>query len=196
MDSVTGSIYLEDPGVDRHHLIIWNIHSIFPSSWSYALLPSFRRSTQSCKLFIDPRNLCGSAWLGIPLSPLTLFLRCSRENSSFPHILPSDTMRGAAECWRWAVYLPAPPYHHTMMEWTERCTPRPWTSEFGHSLGGSDQASLEMHLEAVIVQTCRLYSSEFRDTLGGCDRASWEMHLEAMIEREWSSTWGRSMWRR
>jgi len=44
-DSATGSIYLGDPGGDRH-LIIRNTGSIFPSSWSHALLPSFRRSTQ------------------------------------------------------------------------------------------------------------------------------------------------------
>jgi hypothetical protein len=46
MDSATGSIYLEDPGVDRHHLIIRITRSIFPSSWSHAILPSFHRSKQ------------------------------------------------------------------------------------------------------------------------------------------------------
>jgi len=47
LDSATGSIYLGDRGVDRHHLIIGNTHSIFPRSWSHALLPSF----------VDLRNL-------------------------------------------------------------------------------------------------------------------------------------------
>jgi len=37
MDSATGSIYLESPRVDRHHLNIRNTHSIFPSAWSHAL---------------------------------------------------------------------------------------------------------------------------------------------------------------
>jgi len=46
MDTVTGSIYLAGPGVDRHHLIIQNTHSIFPSSWSHAFLQSIYRSTQ------------------------------------------------------------------------------------------------------------------------------------------------------
>jgi hypothetical protein len=46
MDSATGSIYLGDPRVDRHHLIIRNTHSIFLSSWSHALLRSIHRSTQ------------------------------------------------------------------------------------------------------------------------------------------------------
>jgi len=41
MDSATDRIYLEDPGVDRHHLIIHNTHCIFCSSWSHAHLPSF-----------------------------------------------------------------------------------------------------------------------------------------------------------
>jgi len=40
-----------------------------------------------------------------------------------------------------------------------------------------------MHLEAMIVQTCRPYWSESGDTLGGRDRASLEMHFGAMIER-------------
>ena len=90
MDSVTGSIYLADPGVDRHHLIIRNTHSIFPSSWSHA---SFDRPTQfvwflmhSFQAFIDPRNLCGSSWPGIPAYPLTLFLRSSSKNRSFSRI--------------------------------------------------------------------------------------------------------------
>jgi hypothetical protein len=52
-----------------------------------------------------------------------------------------------------------------------------------------DQASLEMHFEAVIKRvwrfTWRPRLSELRDALGGCDRrdrASLEMHWEAVIE--------------
>jgi hypothetical protein len=82
-----------DPGVDRHHLIIRNTHSIFHSSWSHALLPCFHRSTQfvwvlthSCQAFIDLRNLCGSLWPGIPSNPLTLFLRSSSQNRSCSRI--------------------------------------------------------------------------------------------------------------
>jgi len=83
MDSATGSIYFEDPTVDRHHPIIRNTHSIFPSSRSHALLPSFHRSTQClrflthfCPAFIHPRNLCGSSWPGIAPCLPTLF-QCS-----------------------------------------------------------------------------------------------------------------------
>ena len=56
MDSATGSIYLGDPGVDRHHRIVRNTHCIFPSSWTYAPSPSFRKSTQ----FVDPHALLQS----------------------------------------------------------------------------------------------------------------------------------------
>jgi len=51
MDSATGSNYLWDPGVDRDYLIIRNSHSVFPCSWSHALLPSF----------LDLCNLCWSS---------------------------------------------------------------------------------------------------------------------------------------
>jgi hypothetical protein len=46
IDSTTGSIYLEYPRVDIYHLNIHITHCIFPSSWSHAQLPTFRRSTQ------------------------------------------------------------------------------------------------------------------------------------------------------
>ena len=93
MDSATGSIYLEDPGVDRHHLIIPNTHSIFPRPWCRELWPSFHRSTQFvwflthfCQAFIDPRNMCGSSWPGVSSYPFTFFLRCSRQNRSVSQI--------------------------------------------------------------------------------------------------------------
>jgi hypothetical protein len=54
-----------------------------------------------------------------------------------------------------------------------------------------------MHLEAEIecTERCtwRPEWSEFEDTLGGCDQAGVEMHLDTVIERDWSSTWSRSM---
>jgi len=85
------------------------------------------------------------------------------------------------------------------MEWTHRCTWRPWSSEFGDALGDRDWVNSQMHWEAVIEQvwTCtwRPSSSELRDALWGCDWASSEMHLQAMIEQDWRSTWRRSIWR-
>ena len=77
-------------GVDRHHRILRNSHSIFHSSWSHTLLLSIHRSTHfvwfftdSCPAFIDPRNLCGSSWPGIHSYPLTLYLHCSSQNCCF-----------------------------------------------------------------------------------------------------------------
>jgi len=71
----------------------------------------------------------------------------------------------------------------TEIEWTQRWTWRPGSSEFGDALGGwdrmnsedalggRDQSSLEMHSEAVTERvwrcTCRLWSSEIGGVLGG-----------------------------
>jgi len=74
-----------------------------------------------------------------------------------------------------------------------RCSWRRRSSELRDALGGRDRASLEMHLEAMIVGTCRPKSKESGDTLGGHDQASLETHLEAVIERDWTTTWRRSM---
>jgi len=50
-----------------------------------------------------------------------------------------------------------------------------------------------MHLEAMMVRTCRPESSGSGDTLGGHDRASLETQLEDVINRDWTTTWRRSM---
>jgi len=100
------------------------------------------------------------------------------------------------------------------IEWAQRYTPRPWSSDFGDSLGGGNRVYLEIHLEAVIERgwgyalgghdganfqaviervwryTWRPRSSEFGDALGGRDRSSLEMHWEA--EMEWTQ---RCLWR-
>jgi len=94
-----------------------------------------------------------------------------------------------------------------------RYTGTPWSSEYGDALGGRDQASLEMHLEAAIEPVWRYtrgpWSSKFGDTLGGRDRASLEIwtwrqwwcelagrnrasletHLDTVMERVWRCTW-------
>ena len=51
-----------------------------------------------------------------------------------------------------------------------RCTWRPRLSELRDALGGRNQASLEMHLEAEI-------------------KLNSELHLDAVIERVWRCTW-------
>jgi len=83
------------------------------------------------------------------------------------------------------------------MEGVWRYTPRPWSSEFEDALGGCDQVSLEMHLEAIMVRdrrsTWRVWLSKFGDELGGRDWASSEMHLQAMMEWDRTGTWRWSM---
>jgi len=65
IDLAIGNICYGDPGDNRHHLIVRNIHSIFPSCWSHSLLPSFYRSTQFvwslmagyCFIFFQPLRM-------------------------------------------------------------------------------------------------------------------------------------------
>jgi len=73
------------------------------------------------------------------------------------------------------------------IEWTQRYTPRPWSSKSRDALGDWDRVNSEIHLEARIERLWRciwrLRLSELRDAFGGGNRASLEMHLEAMIVR-------------
>jgi len=78
---------------------------------------------------------------------------------------------------------PLPRYRRTPTVATYRYTWRPWSSEFGHALGGRDRVNSEMHSDAVTTRvwrcTCRLWSSEIGGALGGgrfrgrCD-GSWD----------------------
>jgi len=92
-------------------------------------------------------------------------------------------------------------------EWTQRCTWRPWSSQFLHVHGGRDSelrdplvgcdwASLDMHFETGMewTQRCtgRSSSSEFGHALGGRDRVNSEMHSEADTARVW--TWTCRLW--
>jgi len=80
-------------------------------------------------------------------------------------------------------------HFEAMIERVGICTWRLRSSELRDSLGGRDRARLEMHLEAMIMRTCRPYPGESGDTLRGRDRATLDMHLEAMMERLWRCTW-------
>jgi len=62
------------------------------------------------------------------------------------------------------------------IELTQTRTPRPCSSEFGDAVGGHDQATLEMDLEAVIKRV-------WRCTWSDCT------NLEAVIWRVWRYTW-------
>jgi len=73
------------------------------------------------------------------------------------------------------------------MVWTQRYTPRPWSSQFGDELGHRNRAYLEIHLEAVIQWTQRynpgMWSSDFGDPPEGPDRARLDDYLEAVNGR-------------
>jgi len=199
MDSATGSIYLGHPGLDRCHLIIWNTHFIYASSWSHALLPSFQRSMRlsgsSCthmkRSSIDAMCVVHHGRVSHHIISPSSYAHRSRTTHS--HKFPSETMRGATECSWWAVCHLAPPFHHSLIEWTPSCTRRPWWSEYW----GHQQACLEIHLEAVIEQVGRSPWWPWLCELGGRDCASWEIHPKAVIEqvsrcgwRLWSKEFG------
>jgi len=61
----------------------------------------------------------------------------------------------------------------TEIEWTQRCTGRPWSSKFRHALGRRAWVNSEMHSE--------LWQSEFRDALAaGYDRGRLEEYMEVV----------------
>jgi len=134
----------ETPGVDRHHRIIRNTHSFFPSSWSDAPLPSFDRSmqcvrflTHCCQVFIDRTHYAWFIMAGYPFI-------CSHPSP----ILLERVWRCTWRPWYWElgghnradleIHLEA------KLERVWRCA---WTqslSEFG-----------DMHFEAMRGRTCR-----------------------------------------
>jgi len=54
-----------------------------------------------------------------------------------------------------AVIVNSEMHLEAVIERVSRCTWRLRSSELRDALGGRDRASLEMHLEAMIVRTCR-----------------------------------------
>jgi len=170
MDSARGSTYLWDPGVDRHHLIIQNTHSIFPSSSSHALMPSF----------VDLCNLCGSSRTVVKHSYIHAICVVQHGRGSLHILWPSSKLRDALGGRNRAsleIHLEAV----TERGW--RCIWMPWRSEFRDTHEGCDWASSEMHWDAVIERgwrcTWRTWSCEFGDALGGHDRAN----LDSVIGR-------------
>jgi len=142
-------------------------------------------------LFNDFQNLC----IQFVFSSMHLYSYLSTQGIS--------ALAAHGDCQQCEVRL------EMMIEWTQRYTLRPWSSEFRDALAGRDGMNSEMHWEAVIervgdalgdrdwvnsqmqleavierVWRCdwRLRLSELRDALGGRDRASLEMHLEAEVE--------------
>jgi len=106
--------------------------------------------------------------------------------SVHPPSLINDVLRGGDQA-SWGIHLEAE------IEWTQRCTWRPGSSELRDALRGRDRANLEAVIERVWRYTWWLWLSECGDELGGCDRASLEIHLEAVMKWDWTRTWRRSM---
>jgi len=93
--------------------------------------------------------------------------------SIHPPSLINNVLRGCDRA-SWEMHLEAE------IEWTQRYTWRPRSSELRDALGGRDWVNSEMHLETGIewTQRCtgRLWSSEFQHALGGRDRVNSVMH--------------------
>ena len=77
----------------------------------------------------------------------------------------------------------------TEIEWTQRCTWRPWWSQFGDALGDWDRVNSETHFEAGIEQVSRCTWRPWSCQLEARNRTSLEIHLEAVIERVWRCNW-------
>jgi len=93
-----------------------------------------------------------------------------------PLLLPLYLRTTAVAPWRCTWSSVFEMHLETEIEWTQRCTWRPRSSELRRFIW-------------------RLWSIEFRDALWGCERASLGMHLQVIIERDWRSTWRQSIWR-
>jgi len=71
-----------------------------------------------------------------------------------------------------------------MIMWTQRYTPRLWSSKFGDALGGHACANLEAVIEQVWKYTWKTWLSKFGDAPRGLAHAN----LEDIIERLWIYT--------
>ena len=121
---------LKHPGVDRH-LITRNTHSIFATSLSHALLPSFLWSSQFV-WFIMPGNPFTSSYpLPTILVPELRFLSIFLQ-------MTCDVGRSVDDG------LTA----YRLMQVTTL-----WSSKHRDALGVHGQVSLAMHLEAMIIPT-------------------------------------------
>jgi len=127
-------------------------------------------------------------------------MRCYQSSPGSPkyifrlaHFTSISPVSPYTHCRSLTIYLEA------VIELVWRCTWRLRCCKLRVALGGRDRSSVKRHWEAVLDRgrTCtgKPRGSELRDALWGCDRVSLEMLLQAMMERDWSSSWRRSMWR-
>jgi len=81
----------------------------------------------------------------------------------------------------------------TESEWTQRCTWRPGSSEFGDAFGHQVQVNSEMHLVAGSERVWRCIwtprSSEYRERRRSRHEANLEMHLVTEIQRPQGCSW-------
>jgi len=123
----------------------------------------------------------------------------SRPRSSEVRVAQGVRDRGKVQMQLQAVIERVWLHLETEIQWTQRCTGRQWSSEFGHALGGCDRVNSVMHLEAMIERswwrTWRQWSTELIYALRACDRATLVMHLLAMIKWYSWSTWRQLIWR-
>jgi hypothetical protein len=88
---VTGSIYLGDPGVDRHHLILSSYNEIHTQSF-----PTFDL-TRYCQDFVDPHN-CVVPNGRVPYHNFSPSSYAPRARTALSHEFTLDATRGAAVC--------------------------------------------------------------------------------------------------
>jgi len=212
MDSVTGIIYFRHLGVDRHHLILHNTHSIFPSSWSHALWMTFHWSKQfgwfltllqsvhqftQCVWF----SMAGYSYVASHPSPLfgKPVLLSPKNYNAMPRKVQwsIDDLLSAFNLYRviteWLIGLRDTLWGHdevgmqihleVVIECVGRYTWRQWWTEDGDALEGRIWASLEVHLEAVIMWTCSPWTCTGGDTHRGHDWVNRVIHSEGMIKQ-------------
>jgi hypothetical protein len=73
MDSATGRLYIYDPWVDRHHLVIRNRQSLFPSSSPHVPLPTIPKSVQFVEFIMASDHFRSTHPLPTLLLPELLF---------------------------------------------------------------------------------------------------------------------------
>jgi len=177
--------------------------------WEDMILPG-REDPRKC---VDPRNLGLSDWdqkLGKMECQFSsydkrrwkwddVYLLRGLPNIYSPSLGPPPwflCLRTTAVApWRYTWSSMFEMHLETEIKWTQRCTWRPWLSEFGDALRGHDHANLQAVIERVWRFIWRRWSSDFGGALGRRDRVILEIHLQAMKERDWRSTWWRSIWR-
>jgi len=142
----------------------------------------------SCQPFMDPLNLCGVSWPGIPAYPIILILHSSSQKCScsrFPirckarcgGVLMLGSLPSSSTALLHHDWVNFEMYSKVVIVWVWR--PRSCT------LRHRNQASWEIHLDTVIKGglrcTCRPWSSNCGDHHCG--------NLDGVFVQDWGDTW-------